>query len=74
MVTSYLSDQMLRNLAAQPMTEPQQREVDKQLGSAVAAVSRRAGRFVQRVRAARTTGRSSGGHPVMVFRKESPTG
>lgn len=73
MVTSYLSDQMLRNLAGQPMTQPQQREVDEQLGSAVAAVSRRAERFFGRVQAW-TAGHSDRGHVAKGFRKESPAG
>jgi hypothetical protein len=48
---SYQSDQVLRNLEPQQMTSAQQREVDAQLGAAVAAVTRGVGRVTRRVRA-----------------------
>jgi hypothetical protein len=40
MNTSYLPDQMLRNLAPQRLTQTEQRRVDEQLGTAVAVVAR----------------------------------
>ncbi|HEX5189413.1 MAG TPA: hypothetical protein VFW16_07725 [Streptosporangiaceae bacterium] len=48
---SYQSDQVLRNLEPQQMTSAQQREVDAQLGAAVAAVTRRVGSVTRCVRA-----------------------
>lgn len=68
MMTSYLPDQMLRNLALQPMTRTQQREVDDQLGSAAASVTR----FAQRLISSRTkaTQGTNGGHSVRVFRNQ----
>ena len=48
---NYLPDQMLRNLEPQRLTRAQQGEVDEQLGTAFAAISRRTSRVTQRVRA-----------------------
>ena len=61
-MTSYLPDQMLRNMTSQPVTAAQQQEVDEYLGSAVAAASRRARRISRSaqgwVRSAAHTSRS----------------
>jgi hypothetical protein len=51
MFMSYLPDQMLRNLAPQCLTEAQQRKADDQLGTLVAAVTRRTGQITQRIHA-----------------------
>ena len=67
MMTSYLPDQMLRNLAAQPVTDSLQREMDAQLGSAVAAASRRTSRASRHIQ---SSGRRPGaGRSLAAFRK-----
>ncbi len=66
MMTTYLPDQMLRNLAAQPVTEAQQQEMDARLGSAVAAVFRRTSRTSRRAQSRRAGGT---GLSLVAFRK-----
>lgn len=68
MMTSYMPDQVLRNLAPQPMTRTQQREHDEQLGSVVAAVARRAERLVRGSRTRLTQGPPTG-RALRGFRK-----
>jgi len=69
---SYQSDQLLRNLEPQQMTSAQQREMDAQLGAAVAVVTRGVGRVTRRVR---TRARQAAvvvtvlGHGARSFRK-----
>lgn len=48
---NYLPDQMLRNLEPRRLTNAQQREVDEQLGTVFAAISRLTGRVTRRVHA-----------------------
>jgi hypothetical protein len=68
MLMSYLPDQMLRNLAPQRLTQTQQRELDEQLGTVVAAITRGTGGFTGRLHAwGRQTTRA--GQAVGSFRK-----
>jgi len=60
MMTSYVPDQMLRNLSPQCLTAAQRREEDEQLGATVAAVTRRTGRAVRRTHRWARQGRRTG--------------
>jgi len=60
MMTSYVPDQMLRNLSPQCLTTAQRREADEQLGATVAAVTRRTGRAIRRTHTWARQGRRTG--------------